>query len=343
MATNTKRQKDLDIAKGIGIILVVWAHASGPFSNYITGFHMPFFFFISGMLYKNNKDIPNYVKGKVNSLLLPFLWWNLLLYPVFFLLYYWNNWSPYVAIKEILEIITTVNKVPFLGATWFLPSLFWISTLVHIFLSVFKKYKRIDFIGLLICILIAIVGFYITFPYKISRTLICALFYFSGYIFQKYIRNHIPNILKYILSVIFIIIYCFIVSNNRISMASNIYENKLLFVIGAYMAIYFTITISELLSKFVDKIQLIKHLCYLGTNSIHLVIWHFLAFRFTVIIQIIVLKLPLKSITAFPIYEASGLWWILYIFTGIYGSLLVKIILEHNCLTKTMRKLHMIN
>ena len=35
----------LDIAKGIGILLVVWAHARGPFSTYIYQFHMPLFFF----------------------------------------------------------------------------------------------------------------------------------------------------------------------------------------------------------------------------------------------------------------------------------------------------------
>ena len=30
----------LDIAKGIGILLVVWAHARGPFSTYIYQFHI---------------------------------------------------------------------------------------------------------------------------------------------------------------------------------------------------------------------------------------------------------------------------------------------------------------
>lgn len=48
-----QRKDYLDIAKGIGIILVVWAHADGSFSKYITQFHMPFFFFISGMLFNS--------------------------------------------------------------------------------------------------------------------------------------------------------------------------------------------------------------------------------------------------------------------------------------------------
>lgn len=40
MMNNVRRCIELDIAKGIGIILVVWAHAQGPLSNYIEGFHM---------------------------------------------------------------------------------------------------------------------------------------------------------------------------------------------------------------------------------------------------------------------------------------------------------------
>lgn len=86
-ASEKNRQIELDIAKGIGIILVVWAHAKGPFSNYIEGFHMPFFFFISGMLYMNKgRSIKKYVSRKFVSLLMPFWWWNLILFPVFFTL-----------------------------------------------------------------------------------------------------------------------------------------------------------------------------------------------------------------------------------------------------------------
>ncbi len=125
-------------------------------------------------------------------------------------------------------------------------------------------------------------------------------------------------------------------------MGGNVYEHKFLFVIGAYMAIFFTLWISEILNKLYDKIKCIKHLNYLGIHSLDLVIWHFLAFRLTIIIQIISMNLPIKTLTSFPIYDASGFWWILYIITGIYGSLLTKYILEHNIFSKVMKKLHMI-
>jgi fucose 4-O-acetylase-like acetyltransferase len=66
------RWADIDFAKSIGIIMVVWAHAYGPFGKYITAFHMPLFFFLSGMTYKNVGSLKNYIGKKVNRLLKPF-------------------------------------------------------------------------------------------------------------------------------------------------------------------------------------------------------------------------------------------------------------------------------
>lgn len=44
------RKRWIDIAKGIGIILMVIGHADAPrlLKNWIYGFHMPLFFIIAG-------------------------------------------------------------------------------------------------------------------------------------------------------------------------------------------------------------------------------------------------------------------------------------------------------
>lgn len=48
-----------DIAKGIAIILMVLGHSSLPavIQNWIYSFHMPFFFFISGVLTKSVNSV----------------------------------------------------------------------------------------------------------------------------------------------------------------------------------------------------------------------------------------------------------------------------------------------
>ena len=47
--SSPQRLAAFDIAKGIGIILVIVGHSSGTICNrYIDSFHMPLFFIISG-------------------------------------------------------------------------------------------------------------------------------------------------------------------------------------------------------------------------------------------------------------------------------------------------------
>ena len=51
------KQRDavVDIAKGIGILLVVYGHLHNPINTFIYAFHMPLFFFLSGFFIKNVK------------------------------------------------------------------------------------------------------------------------------------------------------------------------------------------------------------------------------------------------------------------------------------------------
>ena len=326
----TDRQTDLDIAKGIGIILVVWAHASGPFSEYINQFHMPMFFFISGVLYKN-QNIPckEYTKRKMKSLLFPFWTWNLIFYPVFFILYYWRQWDLRVLVVDVIEIIVTVDKVPFLGATWFLASLFWVSVVINWFIRRFGDNRYFDVYLLTGGILICFLGFSITFPYRISRTLICSLFYIFGYLYKKYLMQNISALFKNIFAGVAGIVYIIIASINDVSLGSNSYHYRILFIIGALSATFFVLRLSYWLSKFNYLKTITYSITYLGINSLYILIWHFLAFRLAILIQIVVYGESIKALTCFPVYNISGVWWLVYVILGIVGSIICKYLLKY--------------
>jgi fucose 4-O-acetylase-like acetyltransferase len=68
------RKKEIDIAKGIGIIAVVYGHTFTSLGLYIYIFHLPLFFVISGFLYasKDKEPLMPYVKNKIHSLLIPY-------------------------------------------------------------------------------------------------------------------------------------------------------------------------------------------------------------------------------------------------------------------------------
>lgn len=174
--------------------MVVWAHADGPYSNFITAFHMPLFFFASGILFKTPSNFYEYVKKKAKSLLVPFWCWNLILLVPFWVIYYWKNWSVKVLLKLLLTICLTLDKVPMLGATWFLPALFWSSCVFALMHRELKFNKIVNDIMLFVCGCIAFtVGIKITFPYRISRVLICSLFFIIGYLYNEYSKRYVKN------------------------------------------------------------------------------------------------------------------------------------------------------
>ena len=75
-----KERVEIDILKGIGILLVVFGHtAFGKASGWIYLFHMPLFFFISGLLFKKHKPPGRYLGKKCVHLLVPYFTYLLLL------------------------------------------------------------------------------------------------------------------------------------------------------------------------------------------------------------------------------------------------------------------------
>ena len=318
----TRRQTDIDIAKGIGIILVVWAHAYGPGGFYITQFHMPFFFFVSGLLYSSaGVSCKDYIARKGKSLLLPFWWWNGLFLPVYFILFYWGNWSTGVFVKEAAEILFTLEKVPFLGATWFLPALFQVSVFVHFMIRGLRKNRAGDMILLAVSVAVCVLGFSVTFPHRISRTLICSFFYVCGYLYKTYLRDRIAGRIRDVGAIMCGILYIIIASYNEVSLGGNEYRYKLAFIVGVFAATAFLLRLSEWISNIEKLCRLSDHLAYIGRNSMCIVIWHLLLFRVPIVLQILVMRADLKAITAFPVYYASGFWWAVYIVAGIYLSL----------------------
>lgn len=81
---STTRIHWIDIAKGIGIILVsfghirngdeqsVWLPALDTPINFIYLFHMPLFFFLGGLTFSSRRSFPDFLKRKAQTLLIPY-------------------------------------------------------------------------------------------------------------------------------------------------------------------------------------------------------------------------------------------------------------------------------
>lgn len=128
-----KRITYFDLAKGIGIIFVVIGHMqliSQELRIYISSFHMPLFFIISGMLMavKNEVDIDNsgesikgIIKKKAKGILIPYMWFSLIYVPIDVLnLFVLDNVDEHTFVQNLLDSLTFAG----ISVMWFLPALF---------------------------------------------------------------------------------------------------------------------------------------------------------------------------------------------------------------------------
>lgn len=157
-----KRIPYLDMAKGVGIVLMVAGHLFGslqtidykpffsPAYQFIASFHMPLFFILSGILFfmtgEEKKEGGRLVLGKARTLLLP--------YATFSLIYMVMNVYTYLVQPELIELSflhkLLVYTLTFHGISvlWFLPTLFFGELLFFFFR------KRLSDKALILCIFV---------------------------------------------------------------------------------------------------------------------------------------------------------------------------------------------
>lgn len=107
-----ERDIRIDILKGIGIILVVWGHATAILIKEICIFHMPLFFFLAGMFYHPKQG---FIQSRAKRLLIPFGEYSLI-----FAVFYFS-----MGLQGIpLDKLSIHHIAAFDGPLWFLVALF---------------------------------------------------------------------------------------------------------------------------------------------------------------------------------------------------------------------------
>lgn len=138
-----KRINYFDMAKGLGIILVVLGHIeyiSEELRAWISSFHMPLFFVISGMLIccgnQSSRDMKSIVHKRFKGIMIPYISFTLIYTLIDVLNIYLNKITPLDFVKNLISGVTLYGS----SVLWFLPALF-LSELG--FLLIIKKLPRI--------------------------------------------------------------------------------------------------------------------------------------------------------------------------------------------------------
>lgn len=146
-----QRDHTLDILRGIAILFVVFGHIQhlgGETTNYIWSFHLPLFFFISGMLYRPEKfeNFKTFLKAKVIGIIIPYVFFYVISFTYWVLIERHMRGADIPIWQYMIGLPYGTYDVrfnDFNGSLWFLPALFsvemiyyWIAKLKSVILNV---------------------------------------------------------------------------------------------------------------------------------------------------------------------------------------------------------------
>lgn len=182
-----KRIEWVDVAKGISIILVVLGHtrlSDVPYlGDWLGAFRMPFFFFVSGLLFnpEKNTDFRPFIKKKYKGLIRPFIIFSIMVMIGYAL----------VSEQEISHRLSRFPKAGWEGyALWFIPVLL-LTNILYFFLCRTLSSIKYRILGI---ILFAAIGFlsYITdIPnyWNLNFSLTAVFFYGIGNLIAPVLNN----------------------------------------------------------------------------------------------------------------------------------------------------------
>ena len=245
MATKEKKRIDwIDTLRGIAMFFVVWGHCQKNntfIRKYIYSFHIPLFFFISGLTFGESDKIPfkEYFKKKFKGLVVPYITVNVICYILWIVLFKLGIISKFAYLENFLGMFYSNNKILTIpcGPAWFLLSLFVIDMMFYFF----KKNCKSDFELGIVCAICGIVsfinsisGYQIRGPWHIEAVFTGIVFYYLGYLFMKNIK-HFDFIFKDKLrmfiygGLLFVLGFAGQYINRRVSMDGNLYGSIFLF------------------------------------------------------------------------------------------------------------------
>lgn len=271
MVTELQRFKEIDLLKGMGIVLMIMGHQYFGlyFDKWIHAFHMPMFFIISGFLYRKPDNVKSAIQKKVKTLIVPYIFFAIVhLIIICIKDIYLKNISTKLPFYLYHILFMNTEGIPICGAIWFLTAIFFTYMMfVSLDFLCHDSYLKVLQIATLTLLGFILSMKNIRLPLSFDISLVCISLFFAGYILRKlYIKAQINQNLIWIglLGVFFSTLLIFI--NGYINLRLAYYGNPILFLISA---ICMTISLYFICKFIVRKNSIIiRELIFVGKNSI---------------------------------------------------------------------------
>lgn len=259
MAEN-KRDRNLDIMKGIGILLVVFAHVFHN-SGIIYQFHMPLFFILSGaaMTYSSSRYS---FKRKFKTLLVPYCIFSIICFVYWALIE--SKFRPLhddaifgdflelnIMLQQLLNIFTAINCKPafiYNIVLWFLPCLF----MAELLYSKIKG-RKVEWVIDVLCIVVCYVAVSSSngWPWCLGEAVVAVPLLSLGNRFYQPLlkvlkKRTVPAVVMGVICLL-AFIFIFLLLNPHTDMAHNIISKEfyLMAILGSLCVVILSLEIDK--------------------------------------------------------------------------------------------------
>lgn len=281
------RLTHIDIAKGIGILLVVAGHnwivlaSKGELYRMVYSFHIPLFFILAGTFFNSNKSFGITLKERFQTLLIPYLFTSIVIEVIAIVF----NFDLILFFKSILWVFYGTGTQMRWVAFWFLTHLFLVSLFSWFVLNIFKKYNignlwqilallamlTLGWLGIRLFWKMPLWGMKVNgLPFSADLLFISSFYFMLGSFSQNWIKRQEFSLIPFvILCIIFFGFHA--VTNVTTDLNLRLYNN---FIIATTLAITGSFIIVEI-SKFLARFQVAERvLGYFGRYSLIVLIFH---------------------------------------------------------------------
>ncbi len=289
----SRRSEYIDIAKGLGILAVIWGHIIVKHwtGKVVYSFHMPLFFFISGMLFVKEKypAFGAFAKVCARRLLVPYVCYSVITWGIW-ALFHWITRSPVDSYwAPLLQTVLAQGSGQFMvhnSPLWFIPCLFAVEMMYY----PISKFKDVWTLVLSIVVCgtsLALERLYgdsylLTLPWNLDAAMMALPFYALGNLWMRHttlekvdgwVGDHplISAVFVLILTAGLVVASFFF---PVISMGGSYYGNESVFHLRALFGILSTLVFSSLLAHSGVLLHLRRYLAWLGRTSLDVMCLH---------------------------------------------------------------------
>jgi fucose 4-O-acetylase-like acetyltransferase len=289
------RLKHIDIAKGIGILLVVFGHNAiifnqkGELSNIIFSFHLPLFLFLSGLFWNTKNTLKELIVNKLDSMIKPYFTTLIIVYLCS---------KPDRFINYLAGVIySTGATIPSAWVPlWFLTHIWAVTVFSWVFVKLTKINSLRIFLRVFVLLCLLIIGFLVNgffwkrpmnldwfivkfygnssflagLPFSIDIIFISSFFFLMGCLLKQQVIDFKIKY-HYLFLSLFLFSVCHYYFDYSINLNSRIYDNLIISTVEAISGIYIILCISCLISKYQIASEIFG---YIGSGSLFILIFH---------------------------------------------------------------------